>query len=641
LLSNTINTLNTVKSQKELVQTCPWLGFIDEDDNVVLNGYQTNSELLKAGGILFDKAGRRKRNTNLKYHVISGTGISDVDGANTAKLQFPERVANEIHYLLQNIVFSNINSDKSTEYGISIPGKLIVNSKDVRDMQEFNDTAIIDKYMAQLADEMSAAVIQSQDPINIQYYQDENTGVYNLGHFRDILGKDLINKFKSDVLSEEPKYENFEEFVEANDAKIKTKIKNYLNDKIAETAEFLKSQDLFIKPAAFSSELYITDAIDNDTLNTILGLGETQNIRYRTLGKDSENLERSGYTEDDINNLAGILAINKEILLTEQHKVIYGHPAMYKDLPKRANGATSNKEALVEDTDVVAWMDNNMVRNDGKQRAKDVHQTIKNISFKDMNVASLFHKDIVENTYAQLIQNNLTKEKAESKIGARFDDQGQLTGFIMKSGKFTGSVKAYMNLVEADAMAMGLPDAIRDILFMSGKFNNQAEVQWNYEMAYEKLVRSGSIKKANGTKVGKSSPEYKTYTKAEIESSKEIYEKGDPGFVFQVLKPQYFGYAKTDNLTHPVFLKHSLQPKFYRHIEGTQFKSLYLAAQNEQVDVIGFESGQKVGNVTTEDNEFLSIYSEDGSTNVEVVNNKYTFILTDTSGSSVTNTYQR
>lgn len=624
LLSNTINTLNTVKSQKELVQTCPWLGFIDEDDNVVLNAYQTNSELLKAGGILFDKAGRRKRNTNLKYHVISGTGISDVDGANTAKLQFPERVANEIHYLLQNIVFSNINSDKSTEYGISIPGKLIVNSKDVRDMQEFNDTAIIDKYMDQLADEMSAAVIQSQDPINIQYYQDENTGVYNLGHFRDILGKDLINKFKSEVLSEEPKYENFEEFVEANDAKIKTKIKNYLNDKIAETAEFLKSQDLFVKPAAFSSELYITDAIDNETLNTILGLGETQNIRYRTTGKDSENLERSGYTEDDINNLAGILAINKEILLTEQHKVIYGHPAMYKDLPKRANGATSNKEALVEDTDVVAWMDNNMVRNDGKQRAQDVHQTIKNISFKDMNVASLFHKDIVENTYAQLIQNNLTKEKAESKIGARFDDQGQLTGFIMKSGKFTGSVKAYMNLVEADAMAMGLPDAIRDILFMSGKFNNQAEAQWNYETAYEKLVRSGSIRKANGNKVGKSNLQYKSYPKAEIESAREIYEKGDPGFVFQVLKPQYFGYAKTDNLTHPVFLKHSLQPKFYRHVEGTQFESLYLAAQSEQVDIIGFESGQKVGNVTTEDNEFLSIYSEDGSTNVEVVNNKYT-----------------
>ena len=67
-----------------------------------------------------------------------------------------------------------------------------------------------------------------------------------------------------------------------------------------------------------------------------------------------------------------------------------------------------------------------------------------------------------------------------------------------------------------------------------------------------------------------------------------------------------------------------MQPKFYRHVEGTQFESLYLAAQSEQVDIIGFESGQKVGNVTTEDNEFLSIYSEDGSTNVEVVNNKYT-----------------
>jgi hypothetical protein len=620
LLSNVINIVNSVTSQKELVQTCPWLGSIDEEGNVVLNAYQTNSELLKAGGLLFDSKGKRKNN-KVSYHVISGTGITEVDGANTAKLQFPERVANEIHYLLKNIVFSNINSDKSTEYGIGIPGKLIITPRDAKNMISFNDNKLVDKYIDQLRDEMMAAAVQFAEPENIQYYNDSEIGVSQLGHFRDILGKQLIDKFNKEVLSEDAEYDDYEDFIEDNLIKIEDKIKKYINETIDSTAEFLKSQDLFVKPDPFGSTLYITDAIDNDTLNDMLNLGDKQTISYRN---ENEYVERSGYTKEDIDVIAAVLAFNKEILLTEQHKLIYGHPAMYKDLPKRANGATSNKEAFVEDSDIIGWMDNNMVRNDGKQRINEVHQTLKNISFKDVDVASIYFKEIAEKTYDKLIKNNTPKGKAEAKIGAKFDENGNLTSFIMASGKFTGAMKAYMKLTEADAMAMGLPDAIRDILFMSGKFNNQTEKQWDYEIAYEKLVRSGTIKNANSEKVKKSDPQYKSYSKQELASAKEIYDKGDPGYVFQVLKPQYFGYANTDNVTHPVFLKHALQPKFYRHVENTQFEKLYLAAQKEQVDIVGFESGQKVGNVTTEDGKFVPIYNEAGTTNVELVDNQYT-----------------
>ena len=87
-----------------------------------------------------------------------------------------------------------------------------------------------------------------------------------------------------------------------------------------------------------------------------------------------------------------------------------------------------------------------------------------------------------------------------------------------------------------------------------------------------------------------------------------------------MLKPQYFGYATTQEITHPVFLKHALQPKFYRHVEGNQFEKLYIAAQKEKVDIIGFESGEKVGNVTTQDGSFLPIYNEAGEVNVVTSN---------------------
>lgn len=621
LLSNMINILNTVNSQEELIQTAPWLGF-EKDGDVVFNAYQTNSELLRKGGRLFDINGKRKNNTEISYHVISGLGITEVDGNNTAKLQFPERVANKIHFLLNNIVFSNINSDKSTEYGIGIPGKLMVSRRDIQKMMTTEDKSIVDMYINHLYDEMYAATIQDYSPVNIQYYRD---GVFNLGHFRDIIGKDMIAKFNQELIANDMDFEEFiEEFIEKNRELIEDKITTYINNKIEDTVVFLKDLDLFVKPDSFKSDLYITDAIDNDGLDEMLGIKDTQTLNYKAGGYDSELKSRSGYTEDNLRTIAAILALNEELLLTEQHKLIYGHPALYKDLPKRANGATSTKEAFVEDSDVVAWMDDNMVRNDGKLRSEETHQTIKNISFKDMDVVSAFYNDIAQSTYAEMIASGITKEAAEKKIGARFNEQGQISGFILnKKKEFTGMIKAYMNLNEADAMAMGLPDVIRDILFMSGKFTSQREAQWDYEIAYETLVRSGAMPNAKGETIKKSDPRYKSANKAQIEAAQEIYDKGNPGYVFEVLKPQYFGYAQTDNVTHPVFLKHALQPKFYRHVEGNQFEKLYIAAQKDKVDVIGFESGEKVGNVTTADGNFLPIYNEAGEINVVTSNKGY------------------
>ena len=628
LLSTTINILNTVQSLEELVRTAPWLGTINEENGKAeLYPYQANSELLKRGGKIFNNEGKRKsENTLLSYHVISGLGVTEAEGANTAKLQFPDRVANKIHYMLfagtpsleKHIVFSNINSDKSTEYGIGIPGRLMVTKADVDKFLSGDTRKVLDLYINHLTDELDSAVVQSIDPVNIQYYRD---GVYNLGHFRDIIGLDLIAKFKADVIDGTLETD---EFLDQNKKAIEDKITGYINKTIDETASFLKDQDIFVRPSAFTTDKYISDAIDNERLDDMLGITDKQTISYNTLGYNSEPISRSGYTENDIRKVAAILALNEEVLLTEQHKLIYGHPALYKDLPKRANGATSTKEALVEDSDVMEWMDDNMSRKDGKVRSEDLHQTFKNISFKDMDVVSAFYQDIAQSMYQEMINSGIEKTKSEKRIGATFNEEGRITGFILdKKGDFTGGIKAYMNLNEADAQAWGLPDMIRDLLFMSGKFTTQRKAQWNYQTAYETLVRSGSIPNAKGQTIKKNDPRYKAATEPEIQSARETYSKGDPGGQFEVLKPQNFGYAVTNKITQPVFLKHSLKPKFYKDVEGTQFEKLYIAAQKNQVDVINFESGQKVGNVTTPNGKFLPIYNESGDVNVQTLNNQF------------------
>ena len=650
LFSQMINTLNSVANHTELIRSCPWLGYIDEETGQpVLNTYQMGSELLKKGGILFDGKGDRRSNAPLSYHVISGMGTSDSDGTNTADLQFPERVANKIHFLLNNIVFSNINSDKSTEFGIGIPGKPMVSYQDVRNfmytptteedddeglamMQSDNYKRIGGRYITHLTDEMGSAVLQNQDPTYIQYYANNKVGVNRLGHFRDIIGEEMIDKFNKEVLSDEAIYtgENPHiEFIKANEPEIAGKIRTHIVDQIVKTVDFLKDLDIFenYKPAASAG--YVTNALDNNdsanSLATLLKIPESQTLQYKS-DDEADAVTRVAFSEYDITMLAGMLVLNEELLLTEQHKFIYGHPAMYKELAKRANGATSTKEAFVEDSDVIRWQDKNMPRLDGKERSKDVHQTTRVVSFKDQDVVSLFHKDIIEGIFQGMIEQGMNRSLAQEKSGAIFNEgDNTLKEYILKNGEHTGAIKAYLELNEADAMAWGMPDAIRDMLFSTSKLTAQQEKQWNYEVAYEKLVRSGRIRKQDGTIIKQKDPAYKSYLDDELDAAQAIYDEKDPGYIFQVLKPQYFGYANTKSLMHPVFLKHAVQPKFYRHVEGSQYEKLYLAAQKNEVDIIGFVSGQKVGAVTDNKGRFTPIYNELGASNIIKTKKGYDF----------------
>ncbi len=617
LLSNSINILNSVKSLKELVITAPWLGKV-ENGEVVLFPYQRNSELLKPGGTLFDLKGNRKTG-KIGYQVISGIGTSDYDGTSTDALQYPERLANKIHYLLGDkkhenaVVFSNINSDKSTEFGISIPGKHIVSKDDVTNFLFFNNPKILDIYKTQLLDEMAAALYNKINPSNVQYYKDS---VSSLGHFRDILGTELVDEFKKEVLSVGASYTGsyaHQNFLDTNQVKIDEAITKYLNEQVDQTVKTLKDLDIFTKYALIGNDLYITDAIDNSNLIGLLKITGQKIVVGE--GEDHEKIERQGFTESDLKTLAGFLAFNEEALITEQHKLIYGHPAFYKDLPKRANGATSTKEQLVDDPNVILWADQHMSRNDGKVRSSEAQQTLKHISYKDQDVISDYNLNIAEGIYKDLIDAGVEKSKAEIKTGAKFNDDHTILGFITKKDKdgnnvHTGLIKPYLELNEADAQAWVMPDFARDTLFFTGKLTKGQDKQFDYEIAYEKLALS---------KLG-----YQQYTDKELQAAEKLVAKGDPSFIFQVQKTQGFGFAVDNNYTHPVFLKHSVQPKFYRHVEGTQWEKLYLAAKKDQVDIIGFESGEKVGNVLNKDNEFTKIYNDKGELNIQNLKGQYT-----------------
>lgn len=524
--ANVLNSLRNVETQADFIRSNPHLGTVDSQGNVTLFAYQGNSRLISRDGIIFDKNGRKRKNIN--YHLISGIGMQE-DGAGkpTDKLQFTDRVVQEIHYIMNGIFYTPINSDKASEFGLETG--LMIDFSDVEGSIK-NNQAVLDLYLMALEDEMDAAFFErdAKLPNKVQYYRE---AVYNLGHFNGILGPKLVKRFQEKVLTGK---ESKNDFLMSYD--VMETIGNYLEKQTKDVLAALTDIEVLTRTETEEAGVsYSTKAISSENLNRV-GISDPQNM-----------------SEAAATNLVQFLLVNKQLSVFEQHKLIYGHPGLYKDFAKRSNGATSTKEPIVDNEVVLNWMDKNMRRLDGKTRGNEQGRQVMNVvSYKDVLAASDYIKD---------------------------ND-------------------AYTSLKEADAQAWIMPDMYRDLLFLSGKWTKDMEDQWQYEIAYEIAN--------NRANAGR-------YTAEEKKNAQEFIKQfRSKGVVFPVLKPQFFGYAK-NQMTHTVFLKNSVQPKFFRMVQGTQFEKVYNNALNNSIDIIGFESGQKVGNVYDKTGSFVSLYNNDGS----------------------------
>lgn len=591
-LSVVINSLKSVDNLSDFILTNPQLGTVQLDGSVTLHAYQQGSQLLKYGGMLFDESGKKRKDIN--YHLISGIALAnEADGEVTSELKRPDKILQELYHILNGTYYTVINSDKSSEFGLDLGHFL--NVFDITSSQKFVPEKALSIYQEHLLDEVRTLIeLSAGIGDNIQYYSDnqfnEDTGRWMLSHFRDIITSERSNSTLQKAINEN----NPELFV--HDLNTIKEIENYITGFIAAQQKTLIDVGLIKK--------------NNDNSYSTNAISKEQMLKFKGQGLD---LDPENFNQVQFDNLSKFIFLNHQISVREQHKILYGHPALYKDLAKRASGITSVKEAIIDDTEVLDWMDVNMPRMDGKLRSATQHQSFKISSYKDVNVVSIQYKEIAEKLYESVYSNTKDKAKAELKIGARFNEDGTIKSLILdKNGNPTGDIKSYLELNEADALSYMMPDFYRDILFLSAKFSDIQNDQWEFELAYERNARS---------KKSVDHPSYRPYSAQEIAAQIPIKDNqtilaGNPKGIFPVIKPQYFGYQLNSNLQHTTFLKHAAQPKFYRFFEDTVFEHIYTMAQQNQVDLIGFESGQKVGNVYDENKTFTSFYSN-GAINKE------------------------
>ena len=592
-ISYVLNSINSANTLEELILSNPQYGKV-VNGVIKLNPYNANSDILKPGGLVFDNKGRKRENVTVDYEYISGmSSDKESGGDNTDGLVFNDKIVQEIYHILRGSYFTVINSDKSSEFAVKMGH--FVKMRNISDMN-----FIEDKYINALRDEVMHALRFHFYPNNIQYHQEN---ILMLGHFSGILGftkegkqnplQQYFNKLVGDIkISKKTNVENaaviFETVADNFTSVVKNQgvIKDYVNQQVEDLKTWLIQKEI-VKPIQ------------------VKGSG---NNRFKALGipADSDVLEginTKEMSETELTQLIRFLAINRQLGVYEQHKLFYGHPALYKDLAKRANGANSQKNVVSENPHVISWMEQNKPRYDGRKRDAENPFT-RNISYNDPISTSVHTKYIAEELYKG-ISKTVSKAKAEKLIGAKFNDDGSLKS--IQGGKGT-YISGYINMSEADAQAMAMPDYFRDLMYLSGSLSNEQEALLDWENASEIVDRSN-----------KNHPYYNPkYTETQIKNAKEILAKPKPEAILQVLKPQGFGFQNTDGMAHIDFLKNSVLPLTWSRVKNNpDMMAKYVNAKNNGVDIIGFGSGHKVGVVTKSNGSLTPYYNPDGTISTE------------------------
>lgn len=594
-ISNVINSMAGVNTLEEFIASNPQYGSVAPDGTIVLNPYQRGSQILKPGGLFFDSKGNKifDRATGefktLRYEYIQGMASDQTnEGDNTDRLTFNDKITQEIYHLMRGTYFSIINSDKSSEFGINM-GHFIK-------PDEVNNMGVIEeKYLEALRDEVMHALTFHFSPNYIENHQNR---VLMLGHFSGILGFEKDGKGSRLQLEFNRLVENAKvnKRMKRDDRELLYNtiannfvgsvrndgiIRDYVKAQIEEHKQWLLSREVVTKDEATGKFKTLSVPADN-----------------ALMGEEVLDMNDLRFTQ-----LATFLAINRQLAVFEQHKLFYGHPALYKDLPKRSNGANSQKNAVSENADVIRQMNQNKPRFDGRVRDAE-RPVVKSITYADVDVVSSRLNSIAEVLYRGF-EPLVGKKRAEQMIGGEFNADGTLKKLNATKGSY---LAAYAKMTEADGQSYIMPDYFRDLLFLSSGLSKDQEALLEYENALEIMDRKE-----------RNHPHYKQYSEAQIARAEEILKQPKPTAIIQPLKPQGFGFSMTPGMSHVNMLKNSVFPLTWSRVKNNPtMLAKYIDAQNKGVDVINFQSGHKVGAVTKPDGTFVSMYNPDGSINTEV-----------------------
>jgi hypothetical protein len=644
-ISDIINVYNSVDNYNDFLLSYPHL-----HNNFELKLGLKNNYFLKKGGFLFDINGFKYKDSKISLKLLSGIqDKTNSKGFSFSKMPLEDKLAFKATAALSGNYSLLLNSDKNMENSLSFNNRYLIKSVNLNPQffsKEYNSGTSInaeavriieDYFIPQLQDEIDT--LFSKDGLNVQFLKDK-INKKQLGYYQDIVNFSIddFEKIKSDYDSDKSKlYDYLKSSIPLIYTYLRNQIENdyknlyksgffkNIDGKLLMSRNILNSQDIkFINNALndfFNSKnLYgkerdkFIQSITGKNQNPDVASGRLVSFFFKKIDEIYMIYAQAGYKDVTSNNLDYLfrkvainISLNYELYNKDIQGFLYGPYSAYKngDFGKRAGFLASSKQSQDNSLSLNNHLNLTSKRLDRKNR----DGLLSFVSYKDPIVVSARITSIAEDFYKVLKNDKHSHDQIEKLVGAKFKKDGTLKEIIAESGTL---LAPYEELKLADAQAYIMLDTFHDLMYKSGKLTRSQKVHINYEMALERVERS---------ELPKTDPAYKPLSGKQ--KARDLAYLNDPKIkkeansaVLQVLKPQGSGFNQNNlDVSVPIFLKNSVVPLSWSRVKNNPIlRNKYVIWQKNQVDLIGFESGQKIG-VVLKDGQSTPLYTVDGINN--------------------------
>lgn len=406
------NTFNESNTLTELLEKMPQLNDV----------YSKGSEILKPGGLFFDKDGNRI--AELKVGYIQGSK-NQLDGTakTTSRLSRGQRFVQEINQNINGNYYVLIPGDSSTEWMMNLGN--VISMDDVLDGKHWDKVYSI--YNNYLNDEINLALSDRTQNI----YQRAKSKELRI--MKDVLPEKIVEKIES-MIDNGKTYDAIQEYISDNRTDINFSIKDFIDDMSKETIDILLNSSQIIM---VGENEYVINKFDTEFLK-----------KYNLNDK---------ITFDELMNVINFVNINYQINNQEYHKVLFGDPYQFKtakgklDETKRIKSFLSPRRRTFNMTEY-----NNFLN--------DQYNSIDGIELEEGVPGSHKYKSYT---------NTVTLNTVE------------IVGSIATLPNVPENIKStFAKTDETDAMSWLMDNTHKEIALKEGQWTEQAEAFHQWHMAY-------------------------------------------------------------------------------------------------------------------------------------------------------------
>ena len=524
------NDFNESKTLDELLEKRPELRDV----------FSRGSQILKKGGLFFDKDGNRIAEIRVEYIQGSKNAFTGKNKT-TAKLELGDRFIQEMNQNINGKYYVLIPGDSSTEWMMNLGN--VISMEDVLEGKHWDMVNTI--YNGYLEDEINLAL---EDRKQNKYVKSK---AQELRFMRDLLPANIVSGIESRIENGST-FKKIQEYVSKNREAIDASIK-----------------------ASFES-------ISENTFDILVNnrkIVQEKEDEYTFTGLDTEFLNKYGLnkalSKDQVMDIINFLNLNYEINNIEYHKFMFGDPYQFKtekgklDETKRIKSFLSPRRRTFNHPEFNNYL-------------KRTYNSVDGIALEKGTPGSHEYKAYANTATfndVEIVGSIATLPNVPQEIKDAYSTD--------KNGK--------PRVNETDAFSILMDNTHKEIALKEGQWSPEAEAFHQWHMAY---TRQAFLKK-NLFKTEELKEAYENSPLNERDAA--LIKKDIPKHKLAVRKPIVSGNKANKTEIDLVLDKTSQMPLYYHMVEGNALESMYLKMFDQEIGYGIVVSGRKVGVETPHD----------------------------------------